>query len=197
MGCVWLGSPTLSDIWQFSSTAVKTPSESHERKSPLASPWGAHLTGSVLWGRLITMPAGLPGRIMVSLLNKGNPVPWESAGYQNNAHASFSILSVYAWGPTAKNNLRLLPPFWGAHLLPTGSQEDVREPPTQPPGFINDPNLTPQTSSSPRSTLCVLKQSPNSRPQSLVILQSHRDVHLGSCPLSQWSVPTGFTFLVG
>lgn len=66
--------------------------------------------------------------------------------------------------------------FWvaGAGFIssPTGSQENVDHSPSLLASQMPDPGPTPQTPLSPRSTLCVLKLSPDPRPWPSVLLQS-------------------------
>lgn len=97
VGSVWVGSPIPSHNLQFSSTAVKAPSELHKRKGPMGSPWGASLTGHALWIGFIVMSVGPPGRMML-LLVKANSVPWGTPRLsEHRAHTLFSAYIAGKW----------------------------------------------------------------------------------------------------
>ena len=91
-----------------------------------------------------------------------------------NTHTSKSSVRIVSWlqGPSRDNLLS----FWvaGAGLIssPTGSQENADHSPSLLASQMPDPGPTPQTPLSPRSTLCVLKLSTDSRPRPRVLLQS-------------------------
>lgn len=163
-----------SRIWQSLSIKVKISRETI-KGSLLASIWGACLTGHAPWIGSLQCQLG-------ALVESWYPFWTRSTSSLETPRLPEQCPPTHqhlphAWYPDCRGHLRdNLLSFWvaGAGLIssPTGSQENADYSPSLLASQMPDPGPTPQIPLSPRSTLCVLKLSPDSKPWPPVLLQS-------------------------